>query len=1266
MAPIDRPLSARAKSRRDRAPKTRHLIVGAGQPNAPKVEHGGRKGRIRGNAISTGKYNAVTFVPKGLYEQFRRVANLYFLSVAIISVFETVSPIKPYTTWTPLVLVIGLSLIKEAIEDYKRHVQDRQQNTSPTERFNGTSFEKCEWRELQAGNIVRVVRDQFFPCDLIMLDSSLEENSCYVETKNLDGETNLKTKRSVDVEGLKFEREAFVKMCADSETTVQCDLPNNSLYTFTGVTTLSSSVTCGDATKVALNPNNVLLRGSSLRNTEWVVGIAAYTGHDTKVMQNSSDAPSKRSYLEKQMDVIVITMLIALVAMSTVSAIYCSSWIGNQAADHWYLVVNQQDVTFNPDNKPLVGVISFFTSYVLYGYLIPISLYVSLELVKVVQGFVFLNKDRAMYHEPTDTPALCRTTNLNEELGMIHTVLSDKTGTLTCNSMEFFKCSIAGVSYGEGVTEIERAILQRRGEPVPKKMDPIEPSFNFRDPRLERGEWHKRPDAHITRDFFRVLAVCQTVVPEGEPTPNEIVYQAESPDELAFVVAAKQFGFFFKKRTATTITVAEEAFENGNPIKIDVEYKILNVLEFSSARKRMSVIVRSSRDGKLMMYTKGADSVIYQRMKPEGNAFRATTQEHMDDWAKSGLRTLCLASKELNEGEYNKWNKQFVEASQALSNRAEKLEEVAELIETDLTLLGATAIEDKLQEGVPRTIEQLMKANIAVWVLTGDKQDTAINIGQACSLITPQMKLRIINVEDLVKSENEGDIDSGEFEHLAMASVKHQIEAGLVDAEAALMMNAEVGMVIDGRSLTLALKEELAGAFLSLGTKCSAVICCRVSPLQKALVTQLVRDSGRITLAIGDGANDVGMIQAAHIGVGISGQEGMQATMASDFAFAQFRYLERLILLHGRYNYKRIARMVTYFFFKNVAFGVTIFMYNMHTNASGQTVYNDWLMSSFNIFFTNFPVLVLGVLDQDVKPQSSLQIPQLYRETQANTQFTSRRRLLWFVYGMYVGVVCFLTVFYGIHTGEADSKDGRPFGLWEVGTTLYTSVLIALNLQLALISNFWTILHHVVVWGSILLWWLLNIALSETEVYYSTYSWKTFLPITSQVAKYWVGFWPGAALALMPYMYVICIYRFFKPTLVDAVQDRDLAKRRLHGDVSEKEGKEPGQKLDVEFSSPRRVGTLKGVVVENLGITPIKSEDIVKPRHRRQLSFADVWGKEADIPEIPAARGSIDGRKSLSIGHSREVSREVVSPIAESSETDPSAVGAKDRAKGKR
>ena len=704
---------------------------------------------------------------------------------------------------------------------------------------------------------------------------------------------------------------------------------------------------------------------------------------------NSSAAPSKRSTIEKGMDKIVISMLGLLCLMGTITGIICGSWIKNVSPKHWYMDTSDTDMVFDPKNAPKVGVVAFLTSYVLYGYLIPISLYVSLEFVKVCQAMVFLNSDRQMYHEETDTPMRARTSNLNEELGMVHTVLSDKTGTLTCNSMEFFKCSIAGVSYGEGVTEIERSIAKRQGRPIlTKPTKPIEPGFNFKDARLEGDKWRSLPDAEHIRDFFRILGVCHTVIPEGEATRETICYQAESPDESAFVVAAKRFGFFFKSRTTSGMELEEPSFPSSGEMST-VHYELLNVLEFNSTRKRMSVIVRTPED-KIMLYCKGADSVIYDRLSHGNQKYIDVTQQHMDEYAKCGLRTLCLSVREISQSEYDAWNVTYTEAAQSLEKRDEKLQAAAEIIEKDLFLVGATAIEDKLQDGVPGTIEQMMRGGIAVWVLTGDKQDTAINIAQACALIRDDMDVHIVNIEELVKQEHDREITRAQFNEQGKAQVAALIEEGIEKEAATAKKGMETCLVIDGRSLSFALEQDLAPRFLQLGSGCTSVVCCRVSPLQKALVTKLVKDSGKITLAIGDGANDVGMIQSAHIGVGISGQEGMQAVMASDFAFAQFRFLERLLLVHGRYNYKRISKMVTYFFYKNLAFGLTLFMYNLHAAASGQVVYNDWLMSAFNIFFVAFPVIALGILDQDVNQRSCLQFPQLYRQGQQNACFERR------------------------------------------------------------------------------------------------------------------------------------------------------------------------------------------------------------------------------------------------------------------------------------
>ena len=1180
----------------------------------------------KGNSISTGKYNLATFFPKGLYEQFRRVANLYFLSVAIISLFDAISPIKPYTIWSPLCLVVGLSMAKEAVEDYQRHKQDHEQNTSLTERFDGVSMTQCEWRDVKAGDIVRVVRDQSFPCDLVLLASPLDDAVCYVETKNLDGETNLKLKRGVEgcgacgargetgLQALRClsgvtdlpndandtdrqtdrrtsmstgsllartsslmrssSRRASLPAADPPGARIECEHPNNSLYTFTGNLDVPRAAYDGPLVeadlahsekkkKVSLVPHNVLLRGSSLRNTEYVFGLAVYAGHDTKVMMNASAAPSKRSQIELGMDRVVLLMLLLLLTMGTVTAIVCGVWIGDESRRAWYLQTESADMVFDPGNAPKVGVVAFLTSYVLYGYLIPISLYVSLEFVKVMQATVFINLDRALYHAATDTPMRARTSNLNEELGMVHTVLSDKTGTLTCNSMEFFKMSIAGGSYGAGVTEIERAVAKRNGKPLPPEpttdaatgaalpSGPIEPGFNFRDDRVENGAWMRLGEKETFRDFFRVLAVCHTVIPEGEPTPSTVCYQAESPDESAFVVAAKRFGFFFKARHTSAIEVDEPVSSDASAAAPSVasetkRFEILNILEFNSTRKRMSVIARVP-EGEVVLYCKGADSVVYERLRhvAGGQTHAAATQAHMDDYAASGLRTLCLAKRTLTESEYAAWNATYTEAAQSLEKRDEKIAACAEAIEKELELLGATAIEDKLQDGVPGCIEQLMRAGIAVWVLTGDKQDTAINIGQACSLLREDMETHVININDLVQLESDRMISKEDFDARGREAVKAQIKKGIAMCDDCYARDVDVGIVIDGRSLAFALEPELAPDFLSLGTGCVSVVCCRVSPLQKALVTGLVKDSGKITLAIGDGANDVGMIQAAHIGVGISGQEGMQAVMASDFAFAQFRFLERLLLVHGRYNYKRVSRMVTYFFYKNIAFGLTLFAYNLETRASGQVVYNDWLMSAFNIFFVSLPVLALGCFDQDVNQRSCVQFPHLYKQGQDNACFTPSTQAYWALNACYVSVVTYFFVFYGAHGGEADTRDGRAFGLWEVGTTMYTGIVLTINLQMAQMINYWTWVQHCAIWGSVAIWYACNLILSDTDRYWSTYSYQIFTPTVAPTPKYWTATPLIVIVALLPDLIVRAARRLFKPEAHHLVQEYERLDKRL-------------------------------------------------------------------------------------------------------------------------
>ncbi|CAM8938245.1 unnamed protein product [Rhodiola kirilowii] len=1017
--------------------------------------------RFKGNSVSTTKYNVLTFLPKGLYEQFRRVANFYFLMISVLSL-TPLSPVSPVTNILPLSMVLLVSLVKEAYEDWKRFQSDMTINNSLIDVLHDGEWNQIPWKELQVGDIVLVKQDGYFPADIVFLASTNSDGVSYIETANLDGETNLKIRKALEKTWDFLAPDKAVEFKGD----IHCEQPNNSLYTFTGNLIIENQT-------LPLSPNQLLLRGCSLRNTKHIVGLVVFTGHETKVMMNAMSVPSKRSTLERKLDKLILTIFCVLFTMCLLGAIGSGVFIDRK---YYYLGLDANvDIQFNPNNRFLVAFLIMFTLITLYSTIIPISLYVSIEMIKFIQSTQFINKDLHMYHKETSTPALARTSNLNEELGQVEYIFSDKTGTLTRNLMEFFKCSISGKVYGTGITEIERGVAQRKGiqiQEVVKSSHAIqEKGFNFDDARLMQGAWRNEAYPDMCKEFFRCLAICHTVLPEGVETPDKITYQAASPDESALVVAAKNFGFFFYRRTPTMIYVRESHVEKIGKVQ-DVSYEILNVLEFNSTRKRQSVVCRYP-DGKLVLYCKGADNVIYERLAYGNDDLKKTTREHLEIFGSSGLRTLCLAYKELNPDMYEKWNEKFIQAKSSLRDREKKLDEVAELIERDLILIGCTAIEDKLQEGVPSCIETLARAGIKIWVLTGDKIETAINIAYACNLINNDMKQFIITSETDAIREVENRGDAVEIARFMKELVKTELKKCIEESQQLLsgFSRPKLSLVIDGKCLMYALDPSLRGMLLNLSLNCTSVVCCRVSPLQKAQVTSLVRKGAKkITLSIGDGANDVSMIQAAHVGVGISGLEGMQAVMASDFAIAQFRFLADLLLVHGRWSYIRICKVVTYFFYKNLAFTLTQFWFTFQTGFSGQRFYDDWYQSLYNVLFTTLPVIIVGLFDKDVSASLSKKYPELYKEGMNNTFFKWRVIGYWALSAVYQSLL-----FYYFSTTpslKGQNSSGKMFGIWDVSTMAFTCVVITVNLRVLMMSNSITKWHHITVVGSILAWFV--------------------------------------------------------------------------------------------------------------------------------------------------------------------------------------------------
>lgn len=882
-------------------------------------------------------------------------------------------------------------------------------------------FQKDYWKSVDVGDFVRIYNEDQIPADIVILATSDPDGACYVETKNLDGETNLKVRQALH-SGRKMKH---AKDCERADFILESGPPDTNLYSYSGaVRWKQRDVTRpnGSVKEMAepVSINNLLLRGCSLRNTEWVLGVVAFTGQETKIMLNSGITPSKRSRISRELNWDVIYNFVILFFMCLVSGIVQGvTWSqGDNSLDFF-------EFGAIASSPALDGFITFWGAVILLQNLVPISLYISLEIIRTLQAF-FIYSDTFMYYEKIDYPCTPKSWNISDDVGQIEYIFSDKTGTLTQNVMEFKKCSINGLPYGEAYTEAQAGMQRRQGVNIEvegakaHKQIAEDRVKMLRDLRRMHDNPYLRDDEltfvapdfindlegvsgqsqkQANEQFLLALALCHTVITERTPgDPPKIEFKAQSPDEAALVATARDCGFTVLGRSNDGIIL--------NVLGEDREYTVLNTLEFNSSRKRMSAIIRMP-NGKIILFCKGADSVIYSRLKRgEQNHLRKATAEHLEMFAREGLRTLCIAQKELDEDEYQTWNKSHDLAAAAIVDREDKLEKVSDIMERDLTLLGGTAIEDRLQDGVPDTIALLGDAGIKLWVLTGDKVETAINIGFSCNLLNNDMDLVVFNIQDDKVETAAAELDK-RLQSFGITGSDDELKAARKNHEPPGPTHA---IVIDGDSLRLVLQEGLRQKFLLLCKKCKAVLCCRVSPAQKAAVVELVKTGLDVmTLSVGDGANDVAMIQKADIGVGIAGEEGRQAVMSSDYAIGQFRFLQRLILVHGRWSYRRLAEAIANFFYKvcfaipynkadaltgtikNIVWTFALFWYQIYNNFDTQYLFDYTYILLVNLAFTSLPVIFMGVLDQDVSDKVSLAVPQLYRRGIERKEWTQTK-----------------------------------------------------------------------------------------------------------------------------------------------------------------------------------------------------------------------------------------------------------------------------------
>ncbi|KAL9342907.1 hypothetical protein Peur_063338 [Populus x canadensis] len=1028
------------------------------------------------NRISNRKYTLLNFLPKNLMEQFSRFMNQYFLLIACLQLWSLITPVNPASTWGPLIFIFAVSATKEAWDDYNRYLSDKKANEKQVWIVRKGIKKHIQAQDICVGNLVWLRENDEVPCDLVLIGTSDPQGLCYIETAALDGETDLKTRVTPSAcMGIDFELLHKIK------GVIECPSPDKDIRRLDANLRLFPPFIDNDVCPLTIK--NTILQSCYLRNTEWACGVAVYTGNETKLGMSRGIPEPKLTAMDAMIDKLTGAIFVFQIVVVMVLGIAGNVWKDTEARKLWYVLY--------PDEGPWYELLVIPLRFeLLCSIMIPISIKVSLDLVKSLYA-KFIDWDREMIDLETETPSHATNTAISEDLGQVEYILTDKTGTLTENKMVFRICCISGNFYGNEAGDASK------------------------DKQLLNAISSGSPD--VVR-FLTVMAICNTVIPVQSKT-GAILYKAQSQDEDALVHAAAKLNMVL-------------VCKNGNILELRfntsaIQYEVLETLEFTSDRKRMSVVVRDCQNGKILLLSKGADEAILPYASP-GQQTRIFN-EAVEQYSQLGLRTLCLAWRELKEDEYEEWSFMFREASSTLVDREWRIAEVCQRLERDLEVLGVTAIEDRLQDGVPETIYTLRKAGIHFWMLTGDKQNTAIQIALSCNFISPEPKGQLLLIDG--KTEEE---------------VGRSLERVLLTMRTTASEPKDVAFVVDGWALEIALKHYWK-AFTELAILSRTAICCRVTPSQKAQLVQILKSCDYRTLAIGDGGNDVRMIQQADIGVGISGREGLQAARAADYSIGRFRFLKRLILVHGRYSYNRTAFLSQYSFYKSLLICFIQIFFSFISGVSGTSLFNSVSLMAYNVFYTSIPVLV-SVLDKDLSEETVMQHPQILFYCQAGRLLNPSTFAGWFGRSLFHAIVVFVI---SIHAYAFEKSEMEEVGMVALSGCIWLQAFVV-----TLETNSFTILQHLAIWGNLIAFYVINWIVSAIP---SSGMYTIMFRLCRQ-PSYWLTILLIVVAGMGPILAIKYFRYTYRPSKINTLQQAE----RLGGPILSLGNIEPPQQRLIE------------------------------------------------------------------------------------------------------
>ena len=1058
-----------------------------------------QKYKYKNNKITTTKYNVLTFLPKGLLLQFTRLPNIFFLFTAIIQSIPVISPLTSLTAIIPLIFVLGVSMIREFIEDWTRKAYDDLNNREEVIVFRDGSFKKEYSQSLKIGEIIIIPEGKTIPADMILIDSGLRDGIAYVETSSLDGEKALKfklankqtvgcfldnnNKREINFKNLIIQGD--IEICA----------PNHNLSQIYGKIKFflkNHGVIKANNIIYEISIKEFILKGSILRNSNWIAGVIVYTGMNNKIILNSKQPRTKISQVEKCMNNYLIYVFIFLI----ICCFLCSLLHYFGYKKHISFYNNFILITRSPFEESFL---TFFTYFLLLNTMIPISLIVTLEIIKIIQGFL-IEWDTKLYSKFRHQFCKARAVSINEELGNVNFIFSDKTGTLTLNQLKFKYCLINDKCY-----EYKRDVTFNKMESFEnnkklleifsfiKSIIPFQENYfsnevSTKRKYLKENKINKKSkqelinleeEINMIDEFWKAIAITNECMVSEEK--GDIKYLGTSPDDNELVKTACNQGYklFSTSIDKKMVRIGREG---------EFSFEILHVLGFSSERKRMSIIFRDKN--KIKIYCKGADIEIIKRLSPKAKKMKnfQFISNELNNFSKLGYRTLMVASKIIKESDYRAWIDKIRKTEKFIKS-SKLLDRLYDIIECDFELIGATILEDKLQHKVPDTIKALKMADIKIWVLTGDKMDTVENIGISCNLLSYEEKIFKIklatNEEDDISDDYSNEINNffNEFKFFLESSLPNKNKVHIYSyknrkqdfydrsSNSISDLNSEYLSSLKEKNLIknfciiiesplfnkLFRDEELTEKFITIAQYASTVMCCRASPYQKSQVVQKIKkyNPKAVTLAIGDGRNDISMLMEANIGVGIFGEEGISAAQAADFAIGEFKLLKRLLFFHGRANMNRISKMIIYFFYKNFIFTMTQFFFAFYNLSSGQTLMDDWYITCYNLVFTAFPLCVCSLTDIDIKEEDSEEckkkMPLLYKESRDSKRYFTLFRFIFTVVRSTI-LSCFIFLFCSFST-IIDIK-GNFSNIWYMSLKNYFSILIIITINLFIETKF--------------------------------------------------------------------------------------------------------------------------------------------------------------------------------------------------------------------